>query len=351
MSRAFDITPSTTTAASKPGGVTEFPFTVSNKVGKALRARASAEPDDPATRGWLSVAEAERDFTYDGTYTFTVRVAIPPGAAPGAYAFHLLVSSTSNPDEDYAHGPSITVTVAAAPMPTPPFPWWLVAVGAGVVLLALGGWGIYAFVNSSGIGASCHPDKPECKPDLVCVAADPKKAELGTCRAKPLAKCHSADDCTTRLCEKGLCAYPPPGASCSAPGATCPANQVCVTGDLGAKTCLLNSNQPCTSHVLCASGWCREDKSACSATDRSCQTNTDCPFPSVTGYFCQSGACVLPNGRACTANGECQSGFCNVAGSRVCEAVVIPVGPSPPKRFHGEMLRFNLSPELSHSSK
>lgn len=331
MPRAFDITPSTTASTAKPGGTAEFSFTVSNKLGKPIRARALAEPDGPTPRGWLSVVEAERDFTHDGTQTFIAKVAVPAGTKSGAYGLHLLVSSVSNPDEDYAHGPAVTVAVAEDGPPPRPFPWWIVAVAAGVVVIGLGSWLLYRSLKSGGLGDECELGKPGCQGELLCAPA-PKpgavpSSTLGQCLAGPQGKCKEDAHCTTQRCQAGLCAFPEPGATCPSPPATCPPNQACVELDSGKKACLLKAGEPCQSHIHCASEWCREGKNTCGRTDQGCDSNEECREP----FVCHEKRCALAVGQRCTVDSDCITGFCDTAiGTPVCKAApscTPPCGP------------------------
>lgn len=269
MPRAFDITPSTTTAKVEQGGSAEFSFTVSNKLGKAVRARFTPEPDPKMKdrASWLKVTESELDLAHDATLTCTVRVAVPPDAALGAFSFHLAVSSTSNPDEDYAHGPPVSVDVTKKD-DDKPFPWWIVAVAAGLVVLVAGGFGIKAWLERT----------------------------------------------------------PKPGAPCPATG-ECPANQVCVALESGVKTCLLAAAQPCESPIECASSFCRLDNKTCSRTDQGCDIDGECPAP----FACHAKRCVLPDGAQCQVDTDCKSSECDTTKTpSVCVKPVAVVDCIPP---------------------
>ena len=104
-----------------------------------MRGRAIIVPAAPALVGWLTVAgQTERAFAIAGTEQYTVQVAAPAEVAPGSYAFHLdMVGEV--PDEEYTTGSTVTFTVSAPPPPTK-FPWWIVAVIAGVLIVAIVGF-------------------------------------------------------------------------------------------------------------------------------------------------------------------------------------------------------------------
>jgi hypothetical protein len=65
-----------------------------------------------------------------------VTINVPPKSPPGSYIFRLDMVGVENPDEDFAQGPGVTFQVTAAPAPKP-FPWWILAVAGGVVLIAI----------------------------------------------------------------------------------------------------------------------------------------------------------------------------------------------------------------------
>jgi hypothetical protein len=68
-----------------------------------------------------------------------VKLSVPPGTPEGQHAFHLLVANVANPDEQFAIGPSVAFQVQRpAPMAQKKFPWWIVALAAGVLLITAG---------------------------------------------------------------------------------------------------------------------------------------------------------------------------------------------------------------------
>src|SRR5687767_3776155 len=127
MPRAFDITPASPTIKTNADGKAEVSFTVSNKLGRQVRARARPEIEGSTQSKWLSIIGSdERDFASDGTQQVTVRFAADPGTVPGPYPFHLLVSNVSNPDDEYAHGPTVIAQLEKVKVEQrKPFPWWI----------------------------------------------------------------------------------------------------------------------------------------------------------------------------------------------------------------------------------
>jgi len=113
-------------------------FTVSNTSVRPLRGRARVTPDSAATATWFTLTGgAERDFTVNGTQQYAVQIAVPPTAAAGTYTVRLDMVGVDNPDEDFTQGPSVTFEVPA-PLPVKkPFPWWIIAVIVGVIIVGI----------------------------------------------------------------------------------------------------------------------------------------------------------------------------------------------------------------------
>jgi hypothetical protein len=140
MPRSFAITTSEPSLQLSPAGRGELTFTVSNTLGQPVRVRTVIEPEGQAPRDWFTLmGDAERDLAPDGTQSYSVKLAVPPGTPEGQHAFHLLVANVANPDEQFAIGPSVAFQVQRpVPVAKKPFPWWIVAVAAGVLLITGG---------------------------------------------------------------------------------------------------------------------------------------------------------------------------------------------------------------------
>jgi hypothetical protein len=136
MSNSFTITSPSNTILLSPTGQGQATFTVSNISGRINRGRARLVPQNPASAGWIKLeGEAERDFSIASTQQYSVTINIPPKSPPGSYIFRLDIVGVDNPDEDLSQGPGVTFQVTAA---TPkPFPWWILAVAGGAVLIAI----------------------------------------------------------------------------------------------------------------------------------------------------------------------------------------------------------------------
>jgi hypothetical protein len=153
VSDAFRVTAATPAIELDPSRAAEARFTVSNRTGHPVRARAVPLPAGETQASWLLVAgEAERDMPVDGTDEFVVGIAVPVGVAGGTYGFKLHVVSVTLPDEEWGESELVSVSVPEPPTPPPPPtpeepPGYLetlagALVGAFVVGLILGGIGL-----------------------------------------------------------------------------------------------------------------------------------------------------------------------------------------------------------------
>lgn len=75
-------------------GRAETTVTVTNLHDSALPATLAIITSDDATKGWFSVADAERVVEAGASAPFVVTVIVPPDARPAEYAFHALVRNT-----------------------------------------------------------------------------------------------------------------------------------------------------------------------------------------------------------------------------------------------------------------
>jgi serine/threonine-protein kinase len=137
MPGPFTVTAATNSVQLDSNRQSEAAFTVFNASGRPLRGQVRLKAEDPAATGWLSLeGEAEQDFDIAAAKQFTVKIQAPPDAQPGNYTFRLDVVGVENPDELYTEGPTVTFQVGEEREETEPFPWWIVAVVAGVVVTA-----------------------------------------------------------------------------------------------------------------------------------------------------------------------------------------------------------------------
>ncbi|QRN93325.1 LamG domain-containing protein [Archangium violaceum] len=140
MGRSFAITTSTPSVQLDGAARGEISFTVTNSIGRPVRARVLIEPEGAARKEWLTlVGEPERDLPSDGTLQYTVQVAVPPGTPDGTYSFHPSVVNVEHPDEEFSLGPAVAIQVSrpVEPVRGKRFPWWAVALAAGILFITL----------------------------------------------------------------------------------------------------------------------------------------------------------------------------------------------------------------------
>jgi hypothetical protein len=127
-------------------------FGVTNKTGEGLTARFSVQVQGDGKAEWYQVqGEPERPVAAGENQTVTVVGKIPVATAPGQHRIKLRAINVNDPDNDSTDSAAATVTVpaaATAPPPKKPFPWWIVAVVGGVLVLVIGA--IIAIVAMSG---------------------------------------------------------------------------------------------------------------------------------------------------------------------------------------------------------
>ena len=290
MPSVFDVTVSSPQVALNASGQAEVSFTISNKLGTGVGVRATVEPTGTTPPGWLAFPEgAERSLTPDGTAVLPVRIAAPAGTAPGTYGFSLVVASQSNPDEHYVRSPSVAFSVAVAAPVKKRFPWWIVALAAGVLLLVGGVVAVLASRGGAapGAGQPCATKAPVCADGLHCAA--------GTCQTAVAlgGACAAEGDCAKPLtCFEATCRGGAGFKECAQPGQ-------CVTGRCEAKQC-------------------QEQETLGDA----CDSADDCRAP----LACSQGFCLIPVGQRCTHPSQCVTGTCT---AQTCSPSSVPCPRCP----------------------
>jgi beta-lactam-binding protein with PASTA domain len=139
MSRPFTIKPAAETIELDRQRESEVVFTVSNASGRPINARGRISAADPAQKAWFKLQdEPERKLKVDETTQYKVKIAVPPNVAAGSYKLQFDVVEVDN-EESFTEGSPVGFQVKPAPTPTPTkFPWWIVAVAAGVLLVGGG---------------------------------------------------------------------------------------------------------------------------------------------------------------------------------------------------------------------
>jgi hypothetical protein len=143
---SFEIPDGPTTVALKKDGAFHTGnavFGVTNKTGEGLTARFSVQVQGGGKAEWYQVqGEPERPVAAGENQTVTVVAKIPAATSPGQHRIKLRAINLNDPDNDSTDSAAATVTIptAAAPPPDghPRFPWWIVAVAGGVLVLVIG---------------------------------------------------------------------------------------------------------------------------------------------------------------------------------------------------------------------
>jgi beta-lactam-binding protein with PASTA domain len=117
-------------------------FGVTNKTGEGLTSRFSVQVQGNGKAEWYSIqGEPERPVAAGETQTVTVVAKIPAATPAGQHRIKLRATNVNDPDNDSTESAVATVTIpAVAKQPTTkkPFPWWIIAVAAGVLVLVIG---------------------------------------------------------------------------------------------------------------------------------------------------------------------------------------------------------------------
>lgn len=117
-------------------------FGVTNKTGEGLTARFSVQVQGNGKAEWYSIqGEPERPVASGETQTVTVVAKIPATAPAGEHRIKLRATNVNDPDNDSTESAVSTVKIPAVvkpPVKKKPFPWWIIAVAAGVLVLVIG---------------------------------------------------------------------------------------------------------------------------------------------------------------------------------------------------------------------
>ena len=143
---SFEIPDGPTTVALKKEGAFHkgsAVFSVTNKTGEGLTARVSVQIQGDGKAEWYQVqGEPERAVAAGESQTVTVVAKIPAATPPGQHRIKLRAINVNDPDNDSTDSAAATVTVPAVvpvkPGTKKPFPWWILAVAAGVLVLVIG---------------------------------------------------------------------------------------------------------------------------------------------------------------------------------------------------------------------
>jgi len=154
---SFEIPDGPTTVPLKPGAAGQprtgsATYSVTNKSTGVLAGRLKVLVAGDTKADWAQIAgDIERQWGPGETQTMTINFNLPLNVRPGSYKFKPHVFAVNDPNNDWTDGPVGTLQVAAGATPVvtgtkddKKFPWWIVFVIIGAVVLI--GGGILAFV-------------------------------------------------------------------------------------------------------------------------------------------------------------------------------------------------------------
>ncbi|HZU69826.1 MAG TPA: hypothetical protein VFA09_21315 [Ktedonobacteraceae bacterium] len=148
MTSPFAITAASNTVLLDNNRQAQTSFTVSNTTSHTIRGRAHLVVQPSSAEPWLRMqGEAEREFAASESEQYVVQLIVPPGVPAGDYTFRLDVVDLANPDDNFSEGPTVKFVVPAPVPAKRPFPWWIVAVAVGILILI--GAGTYGLVQLS----------------------------------------------------------------------------------------------------------------------------------------------------------------------------------------------------------
>jgi hypothetical protein len=106
-------------------------------------------PQDSPLKKWLTVQTAPCRIDPKGTVQVIVKLQAPP-ETEGTYQFCIIAAAAPRTDEDFTTGPQVSFTLRKTGNPAPPHPikWWMILIGAVLVLAIVGG--IVALIMHKG---------------------------------------------------------------------------------------------------------------------------------------------------------------------------------------------------------
>ncbi|MFH8252377.1 PASTA domain-containing protein [Microbacterium sp. B2969] len=125
-------------------GVTSF--VVANTTGRPVTARLLVQPVDGADASWFTLdGPIDRPMAVAATLSANVKIAVPEKAPAGEHGIRLDVAVEDSPDR-VASGPNAVFSVPAPKKRR--FPWWIVAVVVGALVLIGGGIALILFLTA-----------------------------------------------------------------------------------------------------------------------------------------------------------------------------------------------------------
>ncbi len=118
----------------------EITFTVTNKSARIARTAFDIRTGDGVDTSWFTIDDPQRAIRPAASVPFLVRLAVPAQVAPGSYEFEARVCPPdAAPEESFVLSPRVLIEVPAPPAPPKrKWPWWLLAIAAGLLALVIG---------------------------------------------------------------------------------------------------------------------------------------------------------------------------------------------------------------------
>jgi hypothetical protein len=210
----------------------EVKFLVTNGLGRSVRARLHAEPDDAqgARSDWLIVDKAEHTFAPGGATMVTVKVAVPAGTPAGLYPFRLVAAAADEQGSEQGSSAPVSLRHAAGNRAL-----WVALVIGGLVVAAIG-VGVYRWLLAP---PACEVERAVYDDDAaMCVC--PTGMLEGQIGARRVCLCASgtaydepSSTCVARSCDVEGALYAEAAGQCACP----PGTQEARVGDRARCVC------------------------------------------------------------------------------------------------------------------
>lgn len=173
MAKIVDILPTSDQLKCVAGQSCAVDFSFTNTTGRRIRVGGKILPGDQVLERWFNPPEggAERDLDPNTTEKLTFKAQIPVDAKPGTYTMQVMLFDVKQPEDYFDLSPTVRIEIgAASEVPKKegpkPFPWWILAVVFGVLLVA--GVATWLFLRNGDVTV----------PDVAGLSSGPARSEL-----------------------------------------------------------------------------------------------------------------------------------------------------------------------------
>lgn len=142
-------------------------YSVTNKTGATMHTRLRIAPAEGADAAWFKVRDGDERYIAPGaTESFSVELAVPGGK--GSQSFSAVAVNLADPDNDHEEGPVIAFDAPALKADSDgKFPWWIVAVAGGLILLVGGAVAVFMLIGRGGAATDLAVDSVSVTPQEV----------------------------------------------------------------------------------------------------------------------------------------------------------------------------------------